>query len=247
MVPQCLARPCGTTRTQSGGVEPFVRLFSTADNTGYGAPPAQVVDGLKTLLTANGGGSGTSYLSQAESYTTALAFVQALGRSQDSHGDTNSVRRPLPSHTLCLRCGALLVGRRCMRAEDRSPAPACKLPRSPSWCMRKDVGKSRAPQRVHPKIMGAPTRVCAMAGQVAKSFVDGLEGAAQSCIDSLPSIKGASSSSVVTTELNKCCPVISQVREGPAVRGACELGAPTHYLQEHWQRPPGRLQDCARL
>ena len=50
-----------------------------------------------------------------------------------------------------------------------------------------------------------------MADQVAKAFVNGLEGAAQSCIDSLPSVNGASSSSVITNQLNKCCPVISQV------------------------------------
>ena len=51
-----------------------------------------MVDGLKTLLTANGGASVPNYLSQYESYTTALAFVQALARTQDSHGDTSSVR-----------------------------------------------------------------------------------------------------------------------------------------------------------
>ena len=42
--------------------------------------------------------------------------------------------------------------------------------------------------------------------------MNGLESAAQSCIKSLPSIDGASSqSTVLTNELNKCCPVISQV------------------------------------
>jgi hypothetical protein len=56
-----------------------------------------VVDGLKALLAANGGGSVPSYLSQYESYTTALAFVQALARTQDSHGDTSSVRSLLTS------------------------------------------------------------------------------------------------------------------------------------------------------
>jgi hypothetical protein len=54
----------------------------------------QVVDGLKTLL--NPSGSATpSYISTFDSYNTALAFVQALGHTQDSNGDTNQVRRSL--------------------------------------------------------------------------------------------------------------------------------------------------------
>ena len=39
----------------------------------------------------------------------------------------------------------------------------------------------------------------------------GLEGAAQGCISSLPSIDGAPEATVLTDELNKCCPLISQV------------------------------------
>lgn len=54
----------------------------------------QVVDGLKTLL--NPSGSATpSYISTFDSYNTALAFVQALGHTQDSNGDTDQVRRSL--------------------------------------------------------------------------------------------------------------------------------------------------------
>lgn len=39
----------------------------------------------------------------------------------------------------------------------------------------------------------------------------GLEGAVQSCISSLPSMDGAPEATVITKQLNKCCPLISQV------------------------------------
>ncbi|KAK9914972.1 hypothetical protein WJX75_003189 [Coccomyxa subellipsoidea] len=94
----------------------------------------QVVDGLKTLL--NPSGSATpSYISTFDSYNTALAFVQALGHTQDSNGDTN---------------------------------------------------------------------------QVADTFLSGLEGAAQSCINSLPSLNGAPEATAITDQLNQCCPVIKK-------------------------------------
>ena len=51
----------------------------------------QVVSGLKTLLSSSGGSEPAS-ISQFESYNTALAFVQALARTQDKHGDTSAVR-----------------------------------------------------------------------------------------------------------------------------------------------------------
>lgn len=51
---------------------------------------AQVVNGLKALLNSNGGSVPTS-ISQFESYNTALAFVQALARTQDKNGDTSAV------------------------------------------------------------------------------------------------------------------------------------------------------------
>ena len=47
--------------------------------------------------------------------------------------------------------------------------------------------------------------------QVASSFLSGLQNAAQSCINGLPSINGDSSSTVVTDQYNKCCPVIKAV------------------------------------
>ncbi len=50
----------------------------------------QVVDGLKALLNPSGA-STPSYISAFDSYNTALAFVQALGHTQDSNGDTVAV------------------------------------------------------------------------------------------------------------------------------------------------------------
>ncbi|EIE19391.1 hypothetical protein COCSUDRAFT_54674 [Coccomyxa subellipsoidea C-169] len=94
----------------------------------------QVVDGLKALLNPSGA-STPSYISAFDSYNTALAFVQALGHTQDSNGDTVAV---------------------------------------------------------------------------ADSFLAGLEGAAQSCITSLPSLNGAPEATAVTDQLNKCCPVIKK-------------------------------------
>ncbi|BDA43670.1 hypothetical protein COCOBI_04-6830 [Coccomyxa sp. Obi] len=94
----------------------------------------QVVSGLKALL--NPGNLTTpSYISAFDSYNTALAFVQALGHTQDSNGNTT---------------------------------------------------------------------------QVADTFLSGLEGAAQSCIDSLPSLNGAPEATAITDQLNKCCPVIKK-------------------------------------
>lgn len=84
-------RPCPTPHTIEAK-DVFNSAYPSLLTMGTIAHPAQVVNGLKTLLTSNGGGSATTYLSQAQSYTTALAFVQALGRTQDSHGDTSSVR-----------------------------------------------------------------------------------------------------------------------------------------------------------
>lgn len=49
----------------------------------------QVVNGLTSLL-ANGS-STNGNLSSLESYNTALSFVQALGRTQDSNGNTTAV------------------------------------------------------------------------------------------------------------------------------------------------------------
>ena len=49
----------------------------------------QVVNGLTSLL-ANGS-SATGNLSSLESYNTALSFVQALGRTLDSNGNTTAV------------------------------------------------------------------------------------------------------------------------------------------------------------
>ncbi|CAL5221228.1 g3380 [Coccomyxa viridis] len=92
---------------------------------------ATVVNGLTSLL-ANGS-SANGNLSSLESYNTALSFVQALGRTQDSNGNTTAV---------------------------------------------------------------------------ASSFLSGLQNAAQSCINGLPSINRDSSSTVVTDQYNKCCPVI---------------------------------------
>ncbi len=47
--------------------------------------------------------------------------------------------------------------------------------------------------------------------QVASSFLSGLQNAAQGCINGLPSINGDSSSTVITDQYNKCCPVIKAV------------------------------------
>ena len=60
----------------------------------------QVVAGLKSLLNSG----GTTAISGDVSYTTALAFVQALGRSQDSKDDTYSV-----SPLLLLSCFRYLL------------------------------------------------------------------------------------------------------------------------------------------
>ena len=49
--------------------------------------------------------------------------------------------------------------------------------------------------------------------QVASSFLSGLQNAAQSCINGLPSISGDSSSTVVTDQYSKCCPVIKAVSD----------------------------------
>ena len=49
----------------------------------------QVVNGLTSLL-ANGS-SANGNLSSLEPYNTALSFVQALGRTQDSNGNTTAV------------------------------------------------------------------------------------------------------------------------------------------------------------
>jgi hypothetical protein len=51
--------------------------------------PEQVVAGLKALLSA---GTPAAGVSDSVSYSTALAFVEALARTQDNNGDTPSVR-----------------------------------------------------------------------------------------------------------------------------------------------------------
>ncbi len=57
----------------------------------------QVVNGLKALL--NPGNVATpSYISAFDSYNTALAFVQALGHTQDSNGNTVQVSSPSTVH-----------------------------------------------------------------------------------------------------------------------------------------------------
>ncbi len=61
--------------------------------------------------------------------------------------------------------------------------------------------------------------------QVADSFLAGLEGAAQSCITSLPSLNGAPEATAVTDQLNKCCPVIKKVR---AASGTFSLFLPMY-------------------
>ncbi|CAK0781716.1 hypothetical protein CVIRNUC_005453 [Coccomyxa viridis] len=93
---------------------------------------SSVVNGLISLLNT-GNGTITGNLSSTQSYNTALAFVQALGRTQDSKGNTTAV---------------------------------------------------------------------------ASSFLSGLQNAAQSCINGLPSINGASSSTVISDQYSNCCPVI---------------------------------------
>lgn len=50
----------------------------------------QVVDGLTSLLNT-GNGTMTGNLSSTQSYNTALAFIQALGRTQGSNGNTTAV------------------------------------------------------------------------------------------------------------------------------------------------------------
>ena len=49
--------------------------------------------------------------------------------------------------------------------------------------------------------------------QVASTFLSGLQNAAQSCINGLPSINGDAASTVVTDQYNKCCPVIKAVSD----------------------------------
>ena len=56
----------------------------------YGVHFAQVVNGLTSLLNT-GNGTITGNLSSTQSYNTALAFVQALGRTQDFNGNTTAV------------------------------------------------------------------------------------------------------------------------------------------------------------
>lgn len=50
----------------------------------------QTITGLKALLNPNGAAT-PNYISAFDNYDTALAFVQALGHSQDNNGDTNTV------------------------------------------------------------------------------------------------------------------------------------------------------------
>ena len=59
------------------------------DKTQDSTCDVQVVNGLTSLL-ANGS-STNGNLSSLESYNTALSFVQALGRTQDSNGNTTAV------------------------------------------------------------------------------------------------------------------------------------------------------------
>jgi len=55
--------------------------------------------------------------------------------------------------------------------------------------------------------------------QVASSFLSGLQNAAQSCINGLTSINGAPSSTVMSNQYNKCCPVIKAVSDFPNLCG----------------------------
>lgn len=55
------------------------------------ADPLQVVNGLTSLLGTGNNTGNSSSLSSLESYNTALSFVQAFGRTQDSHGNTTAV------------------------------------------------------------------------------------------------------------------------------------------------------------
>lgn len=59
--------------------------------------------------------------------------------------------------------------------------------------------------------------------QVADTFLSGLEGAAQSCINSLPSLNGAPEATAITDQLNKCCPVIKKVRAMYCLKSCIEL------------------------
>ena len=62
--------------------------------------------------------------------------------------------------------------------------------------------------------------------QVASSFLSGLQNAAQSCINGLPSINGDSSSTVVTDQYNKCCPVIKAVSDFSPYASSLALSPP---------------------
>lgn len=54
----------------------------------------QVVNGLTSLLSS--GSSPNGNLSSLESYNTALTFMQALARTQDSNGNTTAVSNSKP-------------------------------------------------------------------------------------------------------------------------------------------------------
>ena len=65
----------------------------------------QVVNGLTSLLSS--GSSPNSNLSSLESYNTALTFVQALARTQDSNGNTTAVSISNPAVSATRACNVL--------------------------------------------------------------------------------------------------------------------------------------------
>ena len=81
----------------------------------------QVVDGLTCLLDT-GNGTITGNLSSTQSYNTALAFVQALARTQDSNGNTTAVS-PMFAFSLNLNEAGKLV---------LLPCKTCVMRRQPS-------------------------------------------------------------------------------------------------------------------
>ena len=74
----------------------------------------QVVNGLTSLLSS--GSSPNGNLSSLESYNTALTFVQALARTQDSNGNTTAVSNSNPAVSaarVCSSSGAVNKSRHC--------------------------------------------------------------------------------------------------------------------------------------
>lgn len=72
---------------------------------GFPVIAVQVVNGLTSLLSS--GSSPNSNLSSLESYNTALTFVQALARTQDSNGNTTAVSVSNPAVSATRACNLL--------------------------------------------------------------------------------------------------------------------------------------------